>query len=63
MIVAHVVVCKLSERALEDEGYRGLVRCTACGHTQRVRMFHCLRTGWPEHCGSTMELVREEAKA
>jgi hypothetical protein len=63
VIVAAVVVARLSANKLADEGYRGLVRCTKCGHTERVNTFACFRSGWPEHCGETMELQKEPRDA
>jgi hypothetical protein len=61
MIVGQVVVARLSANQLAKEGYHGLLRCRACGHEQREDPFACLRMGWPEHCGSTMELVKEDS--
>lgn len=60
MIVASVVISKLAERRLHEKGYRNLVRCDECAHTQQVVVAHCLRTGWPKHCGATMRLVHRD---
>lgn len=62
MIVAGVVIARLGANRLADEGYHGLVRCKGCGHEERVNTFACLRKGWPEHCGETMELVKEPGR-
>ena len=62
MIVAGVVIARLTTDRLAKDGYTGLVRC-ACGKTQRVNPFTCLRTGWPEHCGATMVLQKDDALA
>jgi hypothetical protein len=61
VIVAGVVVARLSADALAKEGYHGLVKCEACDHTERVDPFACFRQGWPEHCGATMVLQKDEA--
>ena len=40
---------------------RGLVCCSSCSRERRVDSAHCLRSGWPECCGSTMTLLSAEA--
>ena len=62
MIVAGVVIARLTADRLVKDGYTGLVRC-ACGKTQRVNPFTSLRSGWPEHCGATMVLQKDDALA
>lgn len=43
---------------------RGRVWCHKCGHTEQVDGAHCLRHGWPLHCGQTMSIDSpEERKA
>jgi hypothetical protein len=54
-----VVVCRLSADRMAKEGYKGLVRCTVCDHTERVNVFTCLRRGWPKHCEETMQIEKE----
>lgn len=34
-----------------------LVECSVCGHQKPVDFAHCLRHGWPQHCGLTMTLI------
>jgi len=35
---------------------RNRVWCRHCSHSQRVDSAHCLRHGWPKHCGYTMTI-------
>ena len=63
MIVAGVVIARLSADRLASLGYRGRVRCPRCGREDTVDVFAALRSadpGWGECCGVTRELVREE---
>ena len=60
MSVLSVVVAQLTEKRLNGLGYDGTVPCLVCGHEARVRIFTCMRNGWPEHCGETMQLWTEE---
>ena len=37
------------------------VKCQSCGAAAAVDFAKCLRSGWPECCGSTMELLSTQA--
>lgn len=37
------------------------VKCDECGETRNVNFAHCLRKGWPIHCGYTMRLLLTKA--
>ena len=37
-------------------------RCHKCGRKRQVDPAKCLRSGWPECCGSTMAVDSAEAK-
>lgn len=41
---------------------RGMVWCKTCGERQKVDVAHCLRHGWPEHCGQTMVIDAPEER-
>ncbi len=37
------------------------IKCQSCGAAAEVDFAKCLRSGWPECCGSTMELLSTQA--
>ena len=37
------------------------IKCQSCGRAASVDFAKCLRDGWPECCGSTMELLSTQA--
>lgn len=48
--------------AADPKLQRGKVWCTTCGFEQKVDSAHCLRHGWPEHCGATMMVDSPEER-
>lgn len=62
MIVAAVVISHMSAEELRKQGYHGKVKCPKCGHEDKVVLQHALRTGFPEHCGETMHLDKEDSE-